>query len=338
VSMLARVADSLYWMARAIERADTYARLLEVSHAMTLESGDPNGTGRRTVWEPLVEITGDLDHFLETHRRADERSVAWFLSFSNANPNSVVSCLQRARQNAHAVRDRLPTEVWEALNAVYLDLRSWPPGRISREGVYPFSRQVRRASALLQGLIDQGMRHDASWDFLRMGRYVERAEKTARLLEVKFHLIAPADPAMMPGADLHQWRSLLRSVGADEAYLGLDIGLGSPREIAHFLVVDHHFPRSVAFCLDRVADSVDRLVAGGDMSPDAEAIALIATAREELTSEENVPWNGALATAMDLAQRRCNEIDAAIAASCFAYPSGREGGPQRAQAARQAQN
>ncbi|MFN8123380.1 MAG: alpha-E domain-containing protein [Thermoleophilia bacterium] len=336
--MLARVADSLYWMARSVERADTYARLLEVSHAMTLESADANGAGRRTVWEPLVDITGDLEHFLETHRRADERSVAWFLSFSNANPNSVISCLQRARQNAHAVRDLLPTEVWEALNAVYLDLRSWPAGRITREGVYPFSRQVRRASALLQGLIDQGMRHDASWHFLRMGRYVERAEKTARLLEVKFHLIAPADPAMMPGAELHQWRSLLRSVGADEAYLQLDMGLGSPREIARFLVVDHHFPRSVAHCLDQVAEAMDALVGAGDMVAGSPPLALIATARSELADEGSVPWNGALGAAMDRVQRRCNEIDAAVAASCFAYPSGREGGPQRAQAARQAQN
>lgn len=338
MTMLARVADSLYWMARAIERADTYARLLEVSHAMTLESSDANGAGRRTVWEPLVEITGDLEKFLTTHRRADERSVAWFLSFSNANPNSVISCLQRARQNAHAVRDLLPTDVWEALNAVYLDLRSWPAGRISREGVYPFSRQVRRASALLQGLMDQGMRHDASWHFLRMGRYLERAEKTARLLEVKFHLIAPSDPVVMPGADLHQWRSLLRSVGADEAYLQLDIGLGSPREIARFLVVDHRFPRSVAFCLDQVSDAVDALVSGGEMLAGASPIALIAAAREELADETAVPWDGALGVAMDRVQRRCNDIDAAIAASCFAYPSGREGGQQRAQAARQAQN
>jgi len=338
VSMLARVAESLYWMARSVERADTYARLLEVSHAMTLEGSHANGAGRRTVWEPLVDITGDLDRFLQTHRRADERSVAWFLSFSDANPNSVISCLGRARRNAHAVRDLLPTEVWEALNAVYLDLRSWPAGRITREGVYPFSRRVRRASALLQGLADQGMRHDASWHFLRMGRFLERAEKTARLLEVKFHLIAPADPLMMPGADLHQWRSLLRSVGGDEAYLQLGMGLGSPREIARFLVVDPRFPRSVAHCLDRVADAVDALVAAGDMVAGSTTTGLVATARAELAEVGAAPWNGALGTAMDRVQRRCNAIDRAVAASCFAYPPGREGGPQRAQAARQAQN
>jgi uncharacterized alpha-E superfamily protein len=337
--MLARVAESLYWTARALERADTYSRLLEVSHAMTLErSGSQNGAGRTAVWEPLVRITGDLDAFLETHRRADERSVAWFLSFSPANPNSVLSCIRRARRNAHGVREFLSTDVWEALNGLYLELRSWAPGRIVREGVYPFCRLVRRSSHLLQGLVDQGMRHDAGWEYLQLGRHLERAEKSARLLEVKHHLIGAEVPEVAAPADLHQWRSLLRSSGADEAFLRLDGGLGSPAAIARFLVVDERFPRSVAYCLAQVSRSVEALIADGAMPAGTGVRDLVAAARLDVVLVDDTLANGRLAALLDGVQARCNAIDRSIAASCFAYPSSQEGGRQRAQAARQAQN
>lgn len=336
--MLARVAESLYWMARAVERADTYSRLLEVSHAMTVERGSRNGAGRTSVWEPLVDITGDLDRFLTTHRRADERSVAWFLSFSAENPNSVLSCVGRARGNAHAVRDLLPTDVWEALNGLHLELRSWPPGRITREGVYPFCRLVRRTSHLVQGLVDQGMRRDAAWWFLQLGRHLERAEKTARLLEVKHLLLTPDDPGVLAPADLHQWRSLLRSSGAHEAFLRVDDGMRSPAALARLLIVDPAFPRSVAYCLDRVADAVDALCVDGSMRPGDPAPAVVAAARRAVAAGDGLPWNGDLAALLDDVQRRCNDIDREVAASCFAYPSAAEQGAQRAQAARQAQN
>ena len=166
--MLARVADNLYWIARAIERADTYERLLEVSHAMTRESGDVS-YGARTVWEPLVEITGDMERFEQLFHVADEESVVQFLATSPDNPNSITSCLRRARQNAQSVRDLLPTDVWEALNTVYLELAEAETGNDDRERVYLLSRQVRRAVALLHGLIDGGMRRDGSWYFLRLG-------------------------------------------------------------------------------------------------------------------------------------------------------------------------
>ncbi|HWH15828.1 MAG TPA: alpha-E domain-containing protein [Miltoncostaeaceae bacterium] len=333
--MLARVAESLYWTGRMIERADTCSRLLEVSHAMTRERA---AAGPREVWEPLVEITGDLDRFLATHRRADERSVVWFLSFSPANPNSVMSCIRRARRNAHGVRELLPTDMWETLNGLHMELRGWPPSRITREGVYPFCRLVRRTSQLLQGIADQGMRHDAAWWFLRAGRYLERAEKTARLLEIRYRLVAPREPAVAAPADLHAWHRLLRSSGADEAFLRAGGGLVSPASIARFLLVDARFPRSVAYCLDEVGRGVEELIADGAMRGGSEMLGLLALTRDELLGNAAAARNGRLAWLLDHVQRRCNEIDVALAASCFAYPSTREGGAQRAQAARQAQN
>jgi uncharacterized alpha-E superfamily protein len=336
--MLARVAESMYWVARDIERADTYARLLEVAHAMTLERALPMSEGRRTVWEPLVTITGDLDAFLVNHVRADERSVVWFLSLNSSNPNSVVSCIRRARRNARGVRDLVPTELWEALNAVYLELRSWPPGRISTEGVYPFCRMVRRSSHLIQGMTDQTMRQDAPWHFLRLGRFLERAEKTARLLEAKFHFTRPADPLSIAPVDLYHWQSLLRSAGADEAYLRMQLGVGSPLEIARFLMVDPAFPRSITYCLDQVIASLGSLSAAGLMSSDSEALTRARAARGEVVRDAGNLLGNQVGDLMDRVQVRCNAIHTALDASCFALSSHGEGGARYAQAARQAQN
>lgn len=335
--MLARVADSLYWIARAIERADTYARLLEVSHSMTRESGDVT-YGARTVWEPLVQITGDIERFDELFDTPDEASVVQFLAASPENPNSITSCLRRARQNAQSVRDLLPAEVWEVLNTLHLELSSNSTATVDWDSIYLLSREVRRAVALVHGLVDGGMRRDGSWYFLRLGRFTERAEKSARLLEIKYRLLLPADAALVGGTELHQWRSLLRSAGADEVSRRLDVDLASPRKLAQLLVNDERFPRSVVYCLDQVATSLGHLVRGGDIAEADEALMLVAQARAELVASEPLP-SESMADRMDRVQRQCNAIDEAVASSCFAYsPGSGTEGAQRAQAARQAQN
>ena len=183
--MLARVAQTLYWTARDLERAESFARLLEVGQAAALEGNSSNGAGGRLVWEPLVRIAGDLKGFLDTHRRADERSVPWFLTFGRDNPDSIIACLNRARENARSVRDRLPTEVWEGINDAWLELAEWPPERITRDGVYPFCQGVRRSAYLILGLVEQTMRRDEGWQFMRLGRFLERAERSTRLVQAR---------------------------------------------------------------------------------------------------------------------------------------------------------
>jgi uncharacterized alpha-E superfamily protein len=334
--VLARVAEALYWTARSVERAETFSRLLEVSHAMALEGDLGNGRGARGVWEPLVDITGDRERFLAGHLRADERSVAWFLTFSESNPNSILACIARARLNATMVRDLLPPDVWESLNSAALELRDWPPEALARNGVYEFCQTVRRASHLIQGVMDQGMRHDDAWQFLRLGRYLERAEKTARLLEVKFHFLVPADPALDAPADLHQWRALLSAASAEEAYAHLGAAWSSPETVARFLLLDERFPRSVAHCLREVETALGELAALGAIPADADAVALAGAARAALV--EARIGEPALPRRLDGIQARCNEIDDALSRACFAYPAHRAGGAQHSQAVRQAQN
>jgi uncharacterized alpha-E superfamily protein len=334
--VLARVAEALYWTARSLERAETFSRLLEVSHEMALECDPGGGPGARGVWEPLVEITGDRERFLAGHVRADERSVAWFLTFSEHNPNSILACLARARLNATTVRNLLPPDVWEPLNGAALELRDWPPEALARDGVYEFCQAVRRASHLIQGVMDQGMRHDDAWQFLRLGRHLERAEKTARLLEVKIHLLVPEDPALGAPADLHQWRALLSAASAEEAYAHLGAAWSSPETVARFLLLDERFPRSVAYCLRQVEEALAELAALGAVPAEARALGIAAGARAALADArlgEPRLWRR-----LDGIPARCDQIDEALSRACFAYPAHRAGGAQHSQAVRQAQN
>ena len=334
--MLARVAETLYWTARDLERAENLARLLEASQSAALEGNASNGAGGRLVWEPLVRVAADMESFLLTHRRADERSVPWFVTFGRDNPDSIAACINRARENARSVRDRLPTEVWEGINDAWLELADWPPARITRDGVYPFCRGIRRSSYLIQGLVEQSMRRDEGWQFMRLGRFLERAERSSKLVLERYADL-DADPAAAPedGA----WRAIMDDATAHEAYLQVAAAELSPESVSRFLMLDPGFPRSVAFCLGEVEAAIEGLAAADAMPPDPSPLTLARTARDLVDAAARKPWGGP--EVGDLLERllaRCGSIDAALQESCFAASYERAPAGQRAQASRQAQN
>lgn len=335
--MLARVAQTLYWTARDLERAESLARLLEVGQSAALEGRSANGAGGRMVWEPLVRIAGDYDSFLETHRRADERSVPWYITFGRDNPDSIVACLDRARENARSVRDRLPTDVWEGINDAWLELVEWPPERVARDGVYPFCQAIRRSSHLILGLIAQSMRRDEGWQFMRIGRFLERAERSSRLVQAR-HL-ETIEEGVDGVLDLHGWRALLGDAAVHEAYLQVDAAALSPESISRFLMLDARFPRSVAFCLTEIESAISDLIAMDAMAPNPAPLVLARTARDMVEAAARRPWGGPEIT--DLIDRllaRLRSIDTALAESCFLAAYERTPIGQHAQASRQAQN
>jgi uncharacterized alpha-E superfamily protein len=334
--VLARVAETLYWPARDLERAESLARMLEAGQAAALEGEASNGAGGRLVWEPLVRVVADMDGFLRTHRRADERSVPWFVTFGRDNPDSIAACINRARANARSVRDRLPTEVWEGINDTWLELADWPPARITRDGVYLFCRGIRRQGNLILGLVEQSMRRDEGWQFMRLGRFLERAERTARLV-LAHHAAREGVPAERP--DPHGRRALLAAASAHEAYLQVGGAALSAESIGRFLVLDPRFPRSVAFSLGEVEAAIEDLVAMDAIAADPGALTLARTARDTLEGAARRPWSGP--EAGHLIERilaRCGSLDAALAESCFIAAHERAPTGQRAQASRQAQN
>jgi uncharacterized alpha-E superfamily protein len=248
--LLSRVADSVYWMARYIERAENVARYIGVNLNLQLDLPlDP-----AHQWQPLIDTSGDAAGFKESYAVADQDSVIEFLAYDPENPNSIFSCLRSARENARSVRDTISSEMWAQINAMYLQIqseRSLP----EPEQLLETFRQIRMGCHLFQGVTDATMSHNEAWHFLRLGRKLERADKTSRILDVKYFMLLPSSQDVgTPYDDIH-WSAVLKSVSGFEMYRQ-KYGQISPREVVDFLVMNDEFPRSVHYCVNRAADSL----------------------------------------------------------------------------------
>ena len=328
--MLARVAEALYWMARDLERAVAVARLLEVGHATSLEGDLSNGAGSRHVWEPVLGIAGGADRFHGSFRRAEERSVTWYLTLSDDNPDAVVACLSRARDRAGAVRDRLPTEVFEAIGAARFGALAWQPGRIAREGLYAFCHEVRAAVARVDGTIERGVRRDELWHFLSLGRSLERATQTVRLL-IEYRNLAGASDAAAFG--LGDWRTALRVASAYEAFLRVGTGSSHGGAPEAFLLMDHTLPSSVTFSLHEFVASLDALKAAGIAPADPRTKAAVLSARRTVAAAAQP---AAADATLERLAGRLGDVHEAFAQTYFTDSEG--GGLAHAQAVHQAQN
>jgi uncharacterized alpha-E superfamily protein len=330
--VLARVAHALFATARDLERVDGIARLLETAHARALEGAVSGWSAEAHVWEPLVRILGDHDQFMRTHRRADARSVSWTLGFDAEHPGSIAAGLSRVRTTAGSVRDQFPAEAWEALNAAVSVPDRWPPRRVAREGVYPFCREVHQAGNLIAGVMDHAMRRDEGWEFMCLGRFLERAELTSRSVGVNYGTGAEVAPSPLG------WSTPVGDPVVDEARLLID-GVGiAPQTMSRLLLLDRASPRSLAFCMARVEESIERLVGAGAIAPDPSALVLARSARAGLAETSGSRWEPD--EVEDFAERavaRLGSIAQALTTSCFLAahdaPIGRH-----AQASRQAQN
>lgn len=245
--MLSRVAHAVYWIGRYIERAENVARFAEVNQYLTLDL--PPGAGEQ--WEPLVDITGDEARFHALHEQATRENVLHFLAFDPAYPNSIASCVRQARENARNVRDAITLEIWEQIHQFHQLVQEAAARHAGDMIPYEFFARARNASHLIHGIADDTMSHGETWQFLRLGRMIERADKTARLLDVKYFILLPSvNEVGLPWDEL-LWCAVLRSASALEMYRKR-FGRVRPDRIIEFLLLDRHFPRSTQFCLDRV--------------------------------------------------------------------------------------
>ncbi|HEX3797256.1 MAG TPA: alpha-E domain-containing protein [Verrucomicrobiae bacterium] len=249
--MLSRVADSIYWMSRYVERAENVARFVDVNLNLMLDSGNAD-----QQWEPLVNITGDHESFGERYKgAATQENVIQFLTFDRDNPNSIISCLRAARENAHSVREIISSEMWLQLNTFFLMVNS---AATSGKGFYSpneFFSEVKLASHLFSGITDATMTHGEGWHFGRLGRLLERADKTSRILDVKYFILLRSVQDVGTPLDEVQWIAVLRSASAFEMYRKCH-GRISPQAIAEFLLLNPEFPRAIRFCLSTARDSL----------------------------------------------------------------------------------
>jgi uncharacterized alpha-E superfamily protein len=247
--MLARVADSIYWMSRYVERAENVARFIEVNLNLMLDL--PIGSAQQ--WQPLVETTGDAAEFARRYGTATQRNVIQFLTFDQENGNSIRSCLRAARENARSVREIISSEMWEQLNEFYLMVNSADAG--SQTDPQDLFASVRMAGHLFTGVTDATMTHNEGWHFCRLGRMLERADKTSRILDVKYFLLLPTAADVGTTSDDIQWAAVLRSASAFEMYRKCH-GRIAPDRVVEFLLLEKEFPRAIQYCVGRARESV----------------------------------------------------------------------------------
>ena len=250
--MLSRVANSLYWMSRYIERAENIARLLDVNLQLMLDFGNLSDEKLKEHWLPILRSAGDEETFFEHHAFANSETVTEFMTFSEANPNSVLSCLFSARENARQIRDQISLEMFEVINECYLFLKSKNARVVWDSGAHEFYDQIKRYSHLYQGLTDATFSRDEGYDFIQFGKYLERADKTSRMMDIKYHILLPSVSDVGGALDAAQWQAVLRCASALEGYRHYHVADTLPRQMAAFLLFSETFPRSIRFCLERV--------------------------------------------------------------------------------------
>lgn len=247
--MLSRVADSLYWMSRYIERAENTARLLDVNLQLMLDFEGLDDEALTGHWLPIVNSSGDSELFNQLYSVADSRGVTEFLTFNPDNPNSILSCIAAARENARMVRDQISAEMWEIINSTYHKLRTRSAAQIWEQGAYEFYEEIKNETMLFQGLTESTFSHAQGYKFIQVGKYLERADQTSRILDIKYHMLLPELAEIGGAVDLAQWMAVLRSCSAFEAYHHRYVDEVQPWNVAEFLVLSPIFPRSIRFCI-----------------------------------------------------------------------------------------
>ncbi|MEY2929987.1 MAG: hypothetical protein RL033_736 [Pseudomonadota bacterium] len=324
--MLSRVADAIYWASRYVERAENVARFIEVNLNLMLETP----IQQRPNWRPLVMTTGDQEFFDKSHSEANAEAVAWFLTFDPVYPNSILSSLAQARDNARTVREIISREMWQELNEFYLMVKqaSRVPFRVGEMG--DFLRRVKMSGIHYEGVTNATLSRGEAWSFARLGRLLERADKTSRILDVKYYSLfsSPSEPPSAgvptPGAgdaavDQAGWGALLNSASALQMYRQHH-HVTSPRDVARFLLLNRQFPRSILYCVSEAQLSL-HAVGGTSLKSSAHrGERLIGRLQANLTyaSIEDVMERG-LHQYIDELQCELNDVGAAISVGFFGY-------------------
>ncbi len=267
--MLSRVANCLYWMSRYIERAENLARLVDVADQSLLDSDMATEEQFAHFWKPVLDAAaqGDLYSFLRESQ--PDLDVATFFTFAADNPDSIRNCIDAARENARMVRDQISDELWRELNALYLFLNSPEVERARERHPQSFYNRIRKASLLFQGIADATIPHGEGWNFLRLGRYLERADKTSRILDIQNHV-----PLQIGGKSPISWGTILRCCSAHDAHRQKFGSIFTAESVAHLLVFSREFPRSIRLCMGMVDDALHAIsgIAPGQFSNEPERL------------------------------------------------------------------
>lgn len=269
--MLSRVANTLYWMVRYVERADNLARLIDVNQQLLLDFERLDSERLRGFWQPIILSTGDEEAFAKLYDDTGSAEVISFLTNDPRNPNSITSCIALARENARTVRDQLSDELWEEMNALYLFSRSDDARHLFESDPSRYYENIRRAAMTFLGIAASTTSRNEAWDFMDLGRHLERADKTTRFLDVSSYLPAAPEALDATSPGILHWTAILRSCGAMGAFRAAQREI-SAESVVDFLIFSKDFPRSVRYCIEKVDISL-HLISGtprGSFSNEAE--------------------------------------------------------------------
>ena len=253
--MLSRVADSIYWMTRYIERAENIARFINVNRHLSLDMAGTNGSH----WQPLIMASGDQELFREKYGHDySQENVIRFLALDREYANSIISCMGAARENARSVREIISSQMWEQVNRFYLDLKDAARTGLTAEDPHKFFKIIIMRGHMFAGLLYTTMSHGEAFRFALLGQLLERADKTSRILDVKYFMLLPKLEDVNSPYDVIQWASVLKSTSGLETYRKQFHRI-VPKQVCNFLIFDTEFPRSIRHCLKTAALSLHRI-------------------------------------------------------------------------------
>ncbi|MDP1631129.1 MAG: alpha-E domain-containing protein [Caulobacter sp.] len=256
--MLGKTAGGLFWMFRFLERSENIARLVDAGFRIALT----RSAAAEAEWASVVRTAGVQGPFLERYDTYTASNVVDFLLRDRSNPSSVMSAIDSARSNARLVRTALTREVWEATNECWMSMKDVLKRPVSESGLPDVLATIRRQNALVRGALTGTMLRNDIYNFAHLGTFVERADNTARILDVKYYVLLPSVSFVGSSLDNVQWETILRSVSAQRAYRWLSDGDANPKQIANLIILDQRMPRSLAFCVAQIREHLGYLADG----------------------------------------------------------------------------
>jgi uncharacterized alpha-E superfamily protein len=311
--MLSRVADALFWMSRYLERAEQVARLLDVCCQMELDLRGLISGPRELHWTSLAAILQQQVPAPTEAKISPQATISRWLTYDLDNSSSIMSCVNRARNNARSVRGTINSGMWKELNKLYWQLREPEFSRQATDSPQLFYQTVESGHQIFQGVCDATLTHDEGWQFIQLGKFLERAEKTLRIIDIQYHLLQElANPADLPLSNV-QWAGVLRSCCANEAYQKLYVGRVEPERVVEFLLLHPDFPRSVRFCLEAAARSLGEIEGSGTGRGESRADLLLGRVLSDLKfAELDQILNGDLHAFLGGVLERCAQVSRAV--------------------------
>ena len=313
--LLSRYAEAIYWLARYVERAENLARILDINETFSRDSrGWQN-------WRSILQINRDEERFFESHDEADADDVIYFYTLDQRNPSSIISAVNQARGNARTLRPLISTEMWIQLNMFSNKLKSMQREDLSEPRLARFCTQVKESCQTHTGITEGTFYRDESWFFYQIGRSIERADQTTRLLDVKYHLLLPNDETVGSPLDVSQWNAMLRSAAGYHAFRRIQPSGMTQADVAGFLLFHSRFPRSVRACVHDISNRLSQLRSGYNLIGGARALEELDELRsvlDDITIDQVV--RKGLHEFIDWVQLKLIGIHSELGMAYFGYP------------------